>query len=116
MIRRPPRSTPLYSSAASDVYKRQKERFAFYSGRDRMSKNTCFYKGVLSMVAGGAAVLIACCSAVQAQEYPAKPVRIIVGFAPGGSNDVVVRLIAPKLSELLGKQVIIENRPGANAI
>ena len=51
-----------------------------------------------------------------AQDFPSKTVRIIVGFAPGGSNDLVARLIAPKLSEYFDKQVIIENRPGANAI
>jgi len=51
-----------------------------------------------------------------AQEYPSKPVRLIVGFPPGGSNDIVARHLAPKLGEVLGVQVVIENRPGANAI
>ena len=51
-----------------------------------------------------------------AQEYPAKPVRLVIGFPPGGANDIIARLIAPKLSESLGTNFIVENRPGANAI
>jgi tripartite-type tricarboxylate transporter receptor subunit TctC len=48
-----------------------------------------------------------------AQTYPVKPVRFIVPYAPGGSTDVVFRILAPRLSEILGQQVIIDNRPGA---
>src|SRR6201988_4805322 len=48
-----------------------------------------------------------------AAHYPNKPVRLIVGFAAGGGNDLVARIVGPKLSEIIGQPVIIENRPGA---
>ena len=53
---------------------------------------------------------------VFAQAYPSKPVRIISPFAPGGGNDTICRIIAPKLGENLKQQVIIDSRPGANGI
>jgi tripartite-type tricarboxylate transporter receptor subunit TctC len=48
-----------------------------------------------------------------AQEYPNKPVRMVVGFPPGGGTDVVARILAPRMSELLGQSIVIDNRPGA---
>jgi tripartite-type tricarboxylate transporter receptor subunit TctC len=63
----------------------------------------------------GAAALSAVSSITRAQAYPARPVRIIVPFAPAGSTDIVARLIGQWLSERLGQQFVIENRPGAGS-
>jgi tripartite-type tricarboxylate transporter receptor subunit TctC len=51
-----------------------------------------------------------------AQQYPTKPIRLIIPFPPGGSNDVVGRLIATQLSEKLGRQIIVDNRSGAGGV
>jgi tripartite-type tricarboxylate transporter receptor subunit TctC len=53
---------------------------------------------------------------VAQDSFPSKPIHIIVGFAAGGGNDIIVRVLAPKMSEGLGQPVIIENRPGAQNI
>jgi tripartite-type tricarboxylate transporter receptor subunit TctC len=54
---------------------------------------------------------IACANA---QGYPAKPIRFLIGFPPGGTNDILARALAPKMSEYLGQPVVIENRGGAS--
>lgn len=64
-------------------------------------------------LAMGAASLAAIAPIVSAKTYPSRPVHVIVGFAPGGPNDVLARLIGQWLSERFGRQFIVENRPGA---
>ena len=49
----------------------------------------------------------------EAASYPSRPMRIVVGFAAGGGNDMVARIVGPKLSDILSQPVVIENRPGA---
>jgi tripartite-type tricarboxylate transporter receptor subunit TctC len=65
-------------------------------------------------LAAGAAALPALSCIAQAQAYPSRPVRIIVGFAPGGATDIQARLMGQWLSDRLGQQFIIENRAGAS--
>jgi len=63
-----------------------------------------------------AALIAPLCAAALAQDYPEKPVRLLIGFPPGGNVDVVGRIIAQKMSEGFGRQVLPENRTGAGSI
>ena len=53
---------------------------------------------------------------VNAQDYPNKPIRVLVGYSAGGGNDIIVRVMAPELSKGLGQPVVVENKPGAQSI
>src|SRR5690349_13026036 len=68
----------------------------------------------IAAIASGVAALL-CCNAF-AQQYPSKPIRMIVPFAPGGNVDITARTVAPGLSQILGQQVVVENRAGAGGI
>ena len=59
------------------------------------------------------AAIVLACSSVQAQTYPVKPIRLILPFPPGGGTDILGRVVAQKLGESIGQNVIAENRPGA---
>jgi tripartite-type tricarboxylate transporter receptor subunit TctC len=62
------------------------------------------------------AVLMGASAVSVAQDYPARPIRLIIGFAPGGSTDLVARVVAQKMAESWGQQVVVDNRPGANGM
>ena len=65
---------------------------------------------------GLAALLLCTATLAQAQTWPARSLRLVIPFAPGGGTDILARVIAPKLSEVLGQQVVVENKPGASSI
>jgi tripartite-type tricarboxylate transporter receptor subunit TctC len=67
-----------------------------------------------SLYAFAASIVLAASSLGYAQSYPAKPIRFLVGFPPSGTNDIVARIVAQKVSELIGQQLVVENRGGAN--
>ena len=73
----------------------------------RVANCACAWRAVAAMTLAAAAV------AVSAQEYPSKPIRLIVPFGPGGTTDILARVVGDRLGERWGQQVLIDNRPGA---
>ncbi|GAB3665497.1 Bug family tripartite tricarboxylate transporter substrate binding protein [Ramlibacter alkalitolerans] len=76
-----------------------------------------------TLLKSAAALLAACAVPALAQQapnaaaaFPAKPIRIVVGYAPGGANDILARLLAQKMQEGLGREVVVENKPSTGAI
>jgi tripartite-type tricarboxylate transporter receptor subunit TctC len=75
-------------------------------------KIICMIISVLGVFLGGAG-----CSALAQPDYPSKPIRLLVGFAPGGGTDLAARIVGPKLSEALNQQrIVIDNRAGASQV
>jgi tripartite-type tricarboxylate transporter receptor subunit TctC len=71
---------------------------------------------IASVLAAASLLLTGHALGASSPEYPAKPVRIVVGFAPGGSTDITARIYAQELNKLWGTQVIVDNRPGASGM
>lgn len=78
-------------------------------------KNVSVLFGVKAFVGLAASLLVAGQVFAQSGAYPEKPVKIVVGFAPGGTNDILARIVATKLGDRLKQSVVVENKPGANS-
>jgi tripartite-type tricarboxylate transporter receptor subunit TctC len=104
---------PRIVSTSRRTQRRQIE--ARPQGRPLRVKATKLPRRQFLHLAAGAAALPAASRIARAQTYPTKPVRLIVGFAAGGTTDITARLIGQWLSDRLGQQFIIENRPGAGS-
>jgi tripartite-type tricarboxylate transporter receptor subunit TctC len=109
----------LSASSKSDTPPRRKRpstskasRIALSEGRVVGDTMKLPRRRFLHLAAGAAALPISSYIA-SAQTYPARPIRIVVGYAPGGGTDIFVRLVGQPLSERLGQPLVIENRPGA---
>src|SRR5574341_143081 len=70
----------------------------------------------MKKILGGVALVLLAAGATAQDAYPSKPVRILIGYAAGGGNDIIVRVMQPELQKGLGQPVIIENKPGAQGI
>ena len=80
-----------------------------FSARERMSRST-----LCGALCGIALILLSAAPSAIAQSYPARPIRVLTPNAPGGGLDVIARMIAPALTDNLGRAVVVDNRPGAS--
>ena len=69
-----------------------------------------------SLLGGTAALPLVGTARAQQQTWPSKPIRLVVGYSPGGGNDLIARIVAAKLQEKLGQPVLVDNKPGAQSI
>jgi len=86
------------------------------SSTSKAQKSVEVLQSIIDSKAVAAALLLALAQAAVAQTYPSRQVTLVVPFAPGGPADVLGRLIGQKMSEDLGQQIVVDNRPGANTI
>src|SRR3989337_3869318 len=85
----------------------------FHRVSSRILEEPMFARLIHALVAS---VVVLLPATVLAQGYPTKPIRLIVPFAPGGTNDILGRMVATHLSQTLGQNMIVDNRPGFQGI
>src|SRR6202035_1190777 len=84
--------------------------------RNRSMKARSWLSACLGSIALAATAMASASAQEDPAKYPTRAIHIIVGFTPGGGNDIIARIVGQKLSESLGQPVVIENKPGAGAI
>jgi tripartite-type tricarboxylate transporter receptor subunit TctC len=98
--------------AASGVVCYNARRFQF--NENKMGRNCMTSRrSALGLIGVGLPALIVSRASAAALDYPTRPVRFVVGYPPGGATDILARLIGQRLSEKLGQQFVVENKPGA---
>lgn len=101
-----------FTLQCTDECRSQKHRnYLFLLMHMKIMHYARFFHAVIAM-----ACMMAFAIATHAQEYPSRPVRWVLGFAPGGSPDSVARIITPQITAQLGQSMVLDNRPGANGI
>src|SRR6266446_1045125 len=99
----------LFMTPPLDSRVRQRQRAKLRKATLKWPRGHC---GAMNFTGLFCAVLLS--TRVIAQDFPAQPVRVVVPFPPGGGADALARLLGPKLADLWGQQVIVENKPGAS--
>src|SRR5579859_6328113 len=82
----------------------------------RIARRFCLIAGCLGSMALAAATIESTRAQEDPSKYPTRAIHIVVGFTPGGGNDIIARIVGQKLAESLGQPVIIDNKPGGGAI
>src|SRR5215475_11296535 len=109
-IHSPPHPNPLPAG------ERERAEFAVTSGYNQQTNMGAAMPSRRSLMLTAFSFLLALTAGATAQEYPSKPVRLIVAFPPGAINDTVGRIVATQLTGRLGKQVVVDNRSGAGGV
>src|SRR5581483_2566630 len=111
-------SSPHPQTAARGSLTRKGRVHAACGARDRLTgrKGVAMSIGPFSATIAAAALALACAATATAQQYPLRPVRLVVPYPAGGPTDFTGRIVGQKLGALVGQQIVVDNRPGAGTV